>query len=130
VNISEGFGRFLIANEVIGAITSEVRPILLPDDHALPAITYAQQNDARIDLLNSSSSELSEASFVVNIYGKTYAATRSLADVVRVECTNATLLGDITARRIENTVDFDRYEQGSKLHSVSQTYTIWYLIGA
>jgi hypothetical protein len=130
MNISEGFGRVLIANSSIGAITSEIRPQLLPDDAAFPAITYAQSGDARIDLLDSDSSGLATASFVVNIYAITYAAARNLADIVRSECKAATSLGDITAQRIDCSVDFDRYENGPKMHSVSQTYKFWYLIGA
>jgi hypothetical protein len=130
VNISEGFGRFLIGNSYIRAVTTEIRPILLPDDAEFPAITYAQQSDARIDLINSEYSDMAEASLVVNVYANTYSNGRNLADIVRRECLAATLLGDIVARRIECTVDFDRYEQGPKMHSVSQTYSIWYLIGA
>lgn len=130
MNISEGFGRFLIANSSIGAVTSEIRPQLLPDDATYPAITYAQQQDDRIHLLDSDTSELAPASFVVNIYAITYAAARNLADIVRRECIAATTLGDLTAQRIQCSVDFDRYEGGPKMHSVSQTYNIWYLIGA
>lgn len=129
MNISEGFGRFLIANAAIAEVTAEVRPILLPDDASYPAITYSQENDQSIELLNSDYSGLYEARFVVNIYGKAYSETRGLADIVRSECLAATLMGDIVARRVTNTVDFDRYEQGPKMHSVSQTYTIWYLAG-
>lgn len=129
--ISEALGRFLIANSSINAITSEIRPQVLPDDAVFPAITYAQEQDSRIDLMDGSSSDLGHSSFVVNIYSDTYAAARNLANVVRDQLAGYVgQMGSVSARRVDCDVDFDRYENGQKQHSISQTYTIWYLVEA
>ena len=129
MNISEGFGRFLISNSAISAITSEIRPILLPDDASFPAVTYSQEKDQNIELIGGDYSDLCQADFVVNTYGKSYSEARGLAEIIRRECQAATQMGDLQARKVEVTVDFDRYETTSKLHGVSQTYAIWYLAG-
>ena len=129
MNISEGFASFLIANEAIAEVTQEIRPILLPDDAAYPAVTFAQENKQDIELLDGDYSDLCQANFVVNTYGKSYSETRGLAEIIRRECQAATQMGDLQARKVEVTVDFDRYETTSKLHGVSQTYAIWYLAG-
>lgn len=129
--ISEAFGRFLIANTSIKAITSEIRPQVLPDDAQYPAITYAQEQDSRIEVMNGTRSDLAQSSFVVNVYADTYAVARSLADIVRDQLVGYVgQMGTLAARRVECDVDFDRYENGQKQHSVSQTYTIWYLVEA
>lgn len=129
MNIIEALGRYLIANSSIKAITSEIRPQVLPDDAVYPAITYAQEQEDRIELLAGSFSGLAQASAVINIYADTYAAARNLADVVRSQLDGYVgLMSSVSARRTVCDVDFDRYENGQKQHSVSQTYTIWYLI--
>ena len=125
--ISEALGRFLIANSSIKAITSEIRPQVLPDDAQYPAITYAQEQDGRIDVIDGGVSQLSTASFVVNIYADSYSSARTLANIVRSELGGYVgTMGTLSIRRSDCDVDFDRYENGQKQHSVSQTYTIWY----
>ena len=126
MNISEALGRFLRSNSAISVKTSEVRPVLLPDDAQYPAITYAMTYDEPIDILDDSKSELWTAGFSVNNYADNYGVCRDLSDTVRKQLDSTKTLSDITVRRIDCTLDLDRYETQSKIYSAAQIYTIWY----
>ncbi len=126
MTIAESLGQFLLDNTAITAITSEIRPQVLPDDASYPALTYSMIDDERIRTLDGHST-LSTASFDIDCYAPQYAKARELADVVRAELDGYTgELGGHTAEQIDFDAASDYVEGQTKIYSVTMSVAIWY----
>ena len=124
--ISKSLAQFLITNQAISAITTEIRPVKLQEGHADPAIVYMQADDRQFPIIAGRSS-LKQAEFYIDFYSQSYETVKTLALAVRTALDNYMgAFGDHIAENIECTTDDDMFEDQTKYYRVAQNYVIWY----
>ena len=124
--ITLSLAKWMQANAPITAITADIKPQILNDDHADPAITYTLIYDEAFRVY-AGHSTLFRAEFQVDCYAAVYADSKALANTIRNELQSYVgAFGDHEAQQIDFRSERDMHESQTKLHRVMLEFTLWY----
>ncbi len=125
--ITRSFSQFIRSRTAITALTTDIKPYALDDDHADPAITYSLANERKINLLNGSISDLNLTYFDVMCWSDSYADAKELANVVASEFRDytGTFGSEYVAQKIEADFGPDVLDPTTGLRAASVSISIW-----
>lgn len=125
--ITRGFSEFIRSRTPITALTTDIKPYALDDDHADPAITYSLSNDRKINLLNGGTSALNVTYFEVLCWSDIYADAKELAAVVASEFRDyvGNFGSEYVAQKIEADLGPDVLDPMTGLRAASVSIAIW-----
>lgn len=106
------------AAAVAAVVSTRIYPVVLPQDVALPAISYSRISGGQINSLTGYSN-LESPRIQVDVWGETYSSVKSLAADVHTAMDGATTFGAL----LES--DMDMYEDDTKIHRVSMDFIVW-----
>lgn len=103
---------------VAAAVSSRIYPLLMPQNAALPAITYQRINSDPANTLEGFSN-LENAHIVVNAWGTRYDVVKELAEDIHAAMNGADTFKALMVN------DLDGYDPDAGLYVVSQDFSCW-----
>jgi hypothetical protein len=131
-NIEKLLTTLLEADAGVGAIAADrIYPLVVPQDAAMPAITY-QKTSGNWQIQMSGPHNMSQERFRINCWAETYSEVKGLADAVRAELNgydtgNASV--DVHIITLENETDLINVNpevRGLQRYGRAMDFIIWY----
>lgn len=125
--ITQSFSEFIRSRPAITAITTDIKPYVLDDDHDDPAITYSLRGERKISLLDNTYSDLSIADFDVLCWSDSYADAKDLANVVASEFReySGSFGNEYEAQKIEAELGQDLLDPQADMRAATVIISVW-----
>lgn len=99
-------------------VNTRIFPVVMPQDVALPAVSYQRISADPVNTL-SGASGLVNAHIVINSWARTYDEAKALSLEIRTAMNGATTFRSVL------TNELDGYDQDVSLYVVSQDFSCW-----
>jgi hypothetical protein len=121
--IEEGLYAFLAA---LGAASSRIYPMQLPQNGALPAVTFTRVTASRTRSLGGPSG-MARAVFQIDAWAATYVGAKALAETLRQGLDgHRGAMGAETVGGVLLLADRDLFEEATDTFRVSMDFAIWH----
>ncbi len=109
----------LTGNSTLAAkVNTRIYPLVMPQDPALPAVTYQRISGNKFNTL-SGYSGLENPHIVINSWGRTYDEVKGVAEDIHAAMEKATAFKSILIN------DLDGYDPDINLYVISQDFSCW-----
>jgi len=123
--IATALRTYVLADAAVAALTTRMYPVVLPQDPAMPAITYQYISGASV-VSHDGPTGLENPTFQIDCWGSSYSQMDALFQAVRKRLNGAKgTFSTLEVQGIFLVRKRDLYDNDAKLHRRTSDWSIW-----